>query len=267
MRMKRTWSGRATPLLLTAVLLLAGCVGNRKIVLLQDQNANIPWEALVDKSWSGKAPSFKIRPGDVFMVTVDHSNLIRDVVPQTTTQSMDLYRSIQHPYVIGYTVDSTGTITLPEIGKVQVAGMGIGQAEKAVLAQASSIYSDASVKLVMLNFTITVLGEVNRPGKYPVYNNSANILEGLAMANDMTVLADRTRIRVIRNREGSNHLYHVDLLDQELLGDPRFYLQPNDVIVVDPLRRRVFSGRDPNLVLGALTLMLSVISLYATLHK
>lgn len=267
MRTHRPWPLRTAPLLLIAVLFLAGCVGNRKIVLLQDQNANIPWEALVDKGWPAKEPSFNIRPGDVFMVTVDHSNLIRDIVPQANAQNMDLYRSIQHPYVIGHTVDSTGNITLPEIGQVHVAGMGIDQAEQAVLAQASSIYSEASVKMVLLNFTITVLGEVNRPGKYPIYNNRANLLEGLALASDMTVLADRTRIRVIRSREGTNHLYHVDLLDQAVLGDPRFYLQPNDVIVVDPLRRRVFSGRDPNLILGALTLMLSVISLYATLHK
>lgn len=242
-------------------------MGNKKIVLLQDQDAKVPWEALVDKTWPPAPPAFKIRPGDVLMVNVDHSQLVQDIVPQTTMQDMDLYRSVQHPYLIGHTVDPQGNILLPELGVIQVAGISIPEAEKVVQVKADNIYSDASVKVVLLNFTISVIGEVNHPGRYPVYNNEVNVLEGLALANDMTVLADRSRIRVMRSRDGTNHLYHLDLNDQNILADPHFYLEPNDVVIVDPLRRRQFSGRDPNVVISVLTFLVSIVSVYASLNR
>ncbi|MCC6838733.1 MAG: polysaccharide biosynthesis/export family protein [Flavobacteriales bacterium] len=253
--------------LLALVLLLGGCVSNRKIVLLQDQEAFKPYESLVDKTWLANPPAFTIRPGDVLMVTVEHSQLVKDIVPQTTLKNMDLYRSIQHPYLIGHTVDKDGNIEVPELGKVNVLGKSIREAEQIVLAKAAEYFSDPVVKVVMLNFAISVVGEVNRPGRYPVYNNEINMLEGLAMANDMTVLADRSRIRVMRSREGANHLYHVDLNDQNVLSNPYFYLQPNDVVIVDPLKRRKFTGRDPGVVISLLTFLVSVVSVYATLNR
>ncbi|MBP8822293.1 MAG: polysaccharide export protein [Flavobacteriales bacterium] len=264
--------GVSTPLtsflgLLALVLLLGGCVGNRKIVLLQDQEAFVPHESLVDKTWLPNAPVFTIRPGDVLMVTVEHSQLVKDIVPQTTLKNMDLYRSIQHPYLIGHTVDKEGNIEVPELGKVNLLGKTIREAEEVVLAKAAEYFSDPVVKVVMLNFSISVIGEVNRPGRYPVYNNEMNMLEGLALASDMTVLADRSRIRVMRSREGANHLYYVDLNDQNVLSNPYFYLQPNDVVIVDPLKRRKFTGRDPGVIISLLTFLVSVVSVYATLNR
>lgn len=132
---------------------------------------------------------------------------------------------------------------------------------------ADTYYSDASVKVTLLNFNISVVGEVNRPGRYPIYNEQANVLEGLALANDLTPLADRSRIRVMRSRDGTNHLYHLDLNDQNVMSNPYFYLQPNDVVIVDPLKRRQFSGRDPNVVISVLTFLVSVVSVYATLNR
>jgi polysaccharide export outer membrane protein len=253
--------------LVLAAALLGGCVGNKKVVLLQDKDARVPWDALVDKTWPPQPPTFSIHKDDILMVTVGHSQLVQDIVPQTTLQDMDLYRSVQHPYLIGHTVDPQGNITLPEIGPVKVEGMTIPEAEAAILSLANGLYSDASVKVVMLNFNISVVGEVNRPGRYPVYNNQVNVLEGLAMASDLTVLADRSRIRVMRSRDGTNHLYNMDLNDQNVLADPHFYLEPNDVVIVDPLKRRMYSGRDPNLVVNVLTFLVSIVSVYAVLQK
>jgi len=87
------------------------------------------------------------------------------------------------------------------------------------------------------------------------------------MASDLTVLADRSRIRVMRSRDGTNHLYNMDLNDQNVLADPHFYLEPNDVVIVDPLKRRMYSGRDPNLVVNVLTFLVSIVSVYAVLKK
>jgi polysaccharide export outer membrane protein len=255
------------PGLLLLVFLLGSCVGNKKIVLLQDKAERVPWESLVDSSWTPKPPVFAIQVGDILMVRVDHVQIVQDIVPQATIQDMDLYRSVQHPYLIGHTVAPDGTISLPELGRMKVEGLSIPDAEKTIQAMADTYYSDASVKVTLLNFNISVVGEVNRPGRYPIYNEQANVLEGLALANDLTPLADRSRIRVMRSRDGTNHLYHLDLNDQNVMSNPYFYLQPNDVVIVDPLKRRQFSGRDPNVVISVLTFLVSVVSVYATLNR
>ncbi|MBS1568708.1 MAG: polysaccharide biosynthesis/export family protein [Bacteroidetes bacterium] len=260
-----TWSMLACAVL--ATMLLGSCVGNRKIVLLQDKDAGSPQKALVDKKWVPAPPAVTIRSGDVLMVNVDHTQLVQNIVPQAPTQEMNLYRAVQHPYLIGYTVAPDGTINLPELGSMKVEGIGLPDAEKLIQAKADSFYTDATVKVMMLNFNISVLGEVGRPGRYPVYNNEVNVLEGVAMAGDLTVLADRSRIRVVRTREGSNHLYHLDLNDQDLLGSPAFYLEPNDVVIVDPLKRRKFTGKDPGTIINILAFLVSIVSVYAVLNR
>lgn len=250
-----------------ATLMLGSCVGNKKIVLLQDKDAGTPWKALVDKKWAPVPQAVTIRSGDVLMVNVDHTQLVQDIVPQAPSQDMNLYRAVQHPYLIGYTVAPDGTINLPELGSLKVEGIGLPDAEKLIQAKADSFYTDATVKVMLMNFNISVLGEVARPGRYPVYNNEVNVLEGLAMAGDLSVLADRSRIRVVRTRDGSNHLYHLDLNDQELLGSPAFYLQPNDVVIVDPLKRRKFTGKDPGTIINVLAFLVSIVSVYAVLNR
>ncbi len=259
----------STALLIPAlvVLLLSGCVPNRKIVLLQDGSARVPWDALVDSTWSPKPPAFALKPGDVIMVQIDHSQIVKNIVPQAPSQDMNLYRAVQHPYLIGHTIAADGTINLPELGSVSVGGISIPEAEKAIKAIADGYYSDAAVKVVLLNFNISVIGEVNRPGRYPVYDDQVSVLDGLAMANDLTVLADRSRIRIMRSRDGTNHLYHIDLKDQNILANPYFYLQPDDVVIVDPLKRRQFSGRDPNNVINILAFLVSIVSVYAALQR
>jgi polysaccharide export outer membrane protein len=263
-----TWRpGRALPALALVALFLGGCVSNQKIVLLQDMSAERPWRALVDTNLLPKPPAIVLKTGDVIMVRVDHAQLVQDLGQPATEQDLDLYRSVQHPYLIGYTIDPEGLVTLPTLGPVKVEGLSIPDAEKAIQARADDFFSDATVKVVLLNFNISVVGEVNRPGRYPIYENRANVIDGLALAGDLTTLADRSRIRIMRSRDGTNHLYHLNLNDQNILADPHFYLQPDDVVIVDPLLRRKFTGRDPNIVLSILTFLVSIVGVYAALNR
>lgn len=253
------------------IAVATGCVSNRKIVLFQDPSASHPDRSLVDSVFTAKNSAPTLRPGDVISVSIDHYQLTQTPAPAPQGDQDDgsaMFRAVQHPYLIGFTVSSTGMVDLPILGMVQVGGMTVEGAQGTIRTVANNYYASPSVRVYMLNYTITVLGEVNRPGQYPVYDNRMNILNGLAMAGDLTSLADRSRIRVVRTRYGNNHLYHFDLLDEHVLADSTFALQPNDVIIVDPLRRRKFAdGRDTQNVVNILALMVSIVSLVAILNR
>jgi polysaccharide export outer membrane protein len=248
----------------------SGCVSNRKIVLFQDQQASSPDRSLVDHTYEQGQALPTLERGDVISVSIDHYQLTQTISPQQQGQSSDeaMFRAVQHPYLIGFTVSSSGEVDLPIIGKVKVGGLTVEAAQEAIRVVANDFYASPSVRVYMLNNTVTVLGEVNRPGRYPVYDERMNIMNGLAMAGDLTSLADRSRIRLVRTRDGKNHLFHLDLLDEKVLADSTFELQPNDVVIVDPLRRRKFSeGRDTQNVVNILALLVSLVTAYALLSK
>lgn len=252
------------------VLLLIGmssCVSNRRVVLLQDKDAAKPAEALVDHTYEATSSPLTLQSGDIISVAIDHNQLTRALEEGIRQEDERVNQAVLHPYLIGFTVSSGGEVDLPVIGKVEVGGLTLEGAQEAVRKQANNVYSDPSVKVFLLNFNVSVLGEVGRPGRYPMYNERVNVLEALASAGDLSVLADRSRVRVVRTRDGGNHLYHLDLNDEKTLAGKNFYLQPNDVVIIDPLKRRKFTGRDPGLVLNVLTLLVSIVSVYAVLTR
>ncbi|MFZ1687975.1 MAG: polysaccharide biosynthesis/export family protein [Flavobacteriales bacterium] len=264
-RSKSPWP--AVALWTGLVLGLNGCVSNKRIVLLQDKDASSPAEALVDHTYEATTAPLTLQSGDIISVAVDHNQLTRALEEGIEQRDDRIYQAVQHPYLIGFTVSSGGEVDLPVIGKVEVGGLTLEGAQEAIRKLANNVYSDPSVKVFLLNFNVSVLGEVAQPGRYPMYNERVNVLEALAGAGDMTVLADRSRVRVVRTRDGGNHLYHLDLNDEKTLAGKTFYLQPNDVVIIDPLKRRKFTGRDPGLVLNVLTLLVSIVSVYAVLNR
>lgn len=249
------------------ILGMSGCVSNKKIVLLQDKDAASPAEALVDHTYEATTAALTLQSGDIITVAIDHNQLTKALEEGIKQNDERINRAVEHPYLIGFTVSSGGEVDLPVIGKVEVGGLTLEGAQEAVRKLANNVYSDPSVKVFLLNFNVSVVGEVARPGRYPMYNERVNVLEALAMAGDMTTLADRSRVRIVRTRDGGNHLYHLDLIDEKTLAGKNFYLQPNDVIIIDPLKRRKFTGRDQGLVLNVLTLLVSIASVYAVLTR
>lgn len=244
---------------------LAGCVGNKRIVLLQEKET--AQEQPVEHDHPSAAVPLLLQAGDILSVAIDHHQLTPTLVEGQPEDLEHIYRTVEHPYLIGFTISAQGEIDLPVIGRVKVAGMGLEGAQEAIRVLANNVYSDPSVKVFMLNFNVSVIGEVSRPGRYPVFNERMNVLEALSMAGDMTIYADRSNVRIVRTRDGHNRLYPIDLNDQQLLAGERFYLQPNDVVIVDPLKRRKYTGRDPNLVVNVLALLVSTLTLLVILNK
>jgi polysaccharide export outer membrane protein len=137
-------------------------------------------------------------------------------------------------YLNGFQVDLSGNISLPVIGDVGVAGLSLIEARKSIQAKADEYLKDAVVKVKLLSFKITVLGEIKSPGVYYNYNNHMTVLEGIGMASGVTDYGRIQKVLVMRTTEKGSKTFRLDLSNKKFLSSEAFFLQPNDVVYVEP---------------------------------
>jgi len=146
--------------------------------------------------------------------------------------------------LIGYLVDRQGTIDLPILGKIEVIGKTTDEVRQIVVDKLKPYLQEPVVSVRFLNFRITVLGEVARPGSFLVANERITVLDILGLAGDITSYGNRTNILVIREENGQRAFGQLNLQDRDIFNSSYFYLQQNDVIYVEPLEVRTASIRD-----------------------
>ena len=248
--------------------MMSSCTSNKKIVYLQDKNSPKPHEALVDKTFAENIKTWVLEPEDVLMVRINHISAPGSNISNFSNDDMQLLRTnVQNPNVHGFEIDRNGNIDLPIVGIVKVGGMSLEDAKVEIKAAAEKVFSSPSVKVFMLNFRISVLGDVNSPGQYLINNSTINIFEAIGMANDAGEYSNRSGIKVIRTRNGKNHLYHLDLTDDNILQSEAFYLHPSDVVIVSPLKRKKWSGREAQSVYTGLGVLVSLTSLIVAVTR
>lgn len=253
---------RSLLLLLCLGIALSSCISNKKIVYVKDYTAKDPTDFLADTIFDAPADDYKLASGDIIYIKSDHPTLANSF-QQLDVNYLSDSRTIQAvPALAGFLVDSAGYVTMPIVGKIAVEGLTIFDARNKIEKAAEAYFINPAIRVFLMNYFVTVLGEVNRPGRYQVYNHRVNIFEAMGLAGDATDLADRQHVKVIRNRDGKNHLYSVDLTDQTILAKEEFYLKPNDIIIIKPLKRKKFATRDVQNVFNAISAAISVVTLY-----
>jgi len=240
-----------------------GCLSYREMVNFQDG-------ADLGKMGGVKIPvisDLTLRPDDMVAVTLysyNQEEAVRFNIFSNQSQVQLSAQSSQSATLaepLGYRVDSKGSIEMPVIGRVYVAGLTLEQLRDSVHAKvaATGYLKDLSVQVRFLSFRITILGEVNNPGTYTVPTQRINVLEALGLAKDATLYSRRDNILVVREQGGRREYGRIDLKSKALFESPFYYLQPNDVVYVEPHRSKVLSAPDPvsrylGIVLGLATL-------------
>lgn len=194
-----------------------------------------------------------IKEGDILAITVSAIDptavapfnlplvsFVRDGVVANSTGTKDVTAS---QAMQTYTVDATGIINFPVIGKVRIAGMKKGQVISMLEEKISAYVQNPIVNINISNYKVTVLGEVTRPGSYPVTSDRVSLLDALGYAGDMTIYGERSNVKVIRDTRGVKEVITFDLTKGDLLSDPNFYLQQNDVVYVEPNMKRKKNSR------------------------
>lgn len=160
----------------------------------------------------------------------------------------------------GFVLDEEGFLELPKIGRLSLAGLSIPKAEALVKEKLHGYFETPVVRIQLLNFHFTILGEVKKEGRYTIYDPNANVFDAITIAGNLTDFADRSKIKIVRLQEEKASVVYVNALRENLLEQPGFYLQPNDLIIVPPLEARATrTYKLPNAT-TAISLVLSVVS-------
>lgn len=162
----------------------------------------------------------------------------------------------------GYLVDEDGLITIPLIGKLKVLGLSTKEATELITEKLNKYLEQPTVNIRILNYKISVLGEVNRPAVFTLPNEQITLPEAIAMAGDLTIYGKRDNVLLIRKVDGERVFTHIDMTRRDLFNSPYYYLQANDVIYVEPTKSKITS-RDRTVQLAPM--VLSGLSLLAVL--
>jgi polysaccharide biosynthesis/export protein len=236
-------------------LLLFSCTPQKKLVYFQGN-----FNALNDSS-SAAYFKLKIIPGDILLVSVFTIN--QEAFPYFNSASDRTLSDTRSPYEKGYVVSEKGTVQLPLIGEVTVQNMTLNEAADALKTKLMQFIDEPLVVVKKLNFKVTVLGEVTRPGTFPIYNETATLPEVLGLAGDITSYGNRTTVKIIRNDSKTPRILVVDLTSASSLTLENYFLHPDDVIYVEPVRRKALQNINPAITLltSLLTTTVVVISL------
>jgi len=174
------------------------------------------------------------------------------------------------PTTQGYLINSDGTIDFPIIGKIKLAGLSRTDATDLLREKLKIYISNPIINIRILNFKITVIGEVRSPGTYTIPNERITILEAIGLAGDLNITGVRKNVLVIREINGIKTGFRLDLTNSEIINSPLYYLNQNDVIYIEPNKARVNSANSSaniSIVLSSISVLISSIYLILTVSK
>lgn len=207
-------------------------------------------------------PDYQIQNYDILSITIKTSNPEVDALyNKQSNVNANIGLGPMPLYFLGYHVLPNGSVEIPGVGEVYVAGMTVFEAREAVQKALEPLFirQDAyQVSVVLAGIRYTVIGECNRPGIHYLYLDRGTLIDAIAEAGDLTLLADRKRIQVLRQTQGTWQEFQVDLTAQSSISSSSIYLQPNDVIMVRPLPQKSWGFGQTGL--SSFTTIVSILS-------
>jgi polysaccharide biosynthesis/export protein len=264
--MRYTFSMASSFFFLGIILFFSSCRSHKDLTILKDVSSTEPLS-----KYPQLPPPYLVKSNDNLFVSIISSNMEMNelynpaVAGSSRTQigSNTVYNEVTGQFVFGYQVDSNGNIVLPLIGKVPVAGLSLLGCEEAISVKAKEFLKEFTVKVRLLNFRITVMGEVNKPGVYYNYNNVFTIMDAISMANGITNSADLKKILLLRQTPEGTQTYYLDISSKQSLSSAGYYLQPNDLVLVEPSKYKNVQLRSPiySIVISSVATVLLLLSI------
>lgn len=215
-------------ILLLAVIFNSSCVPRKKLTYFQEQKK----EDNIDE-YINIRPEKKIQPFDNIYVKVS------SIDEKTASIFADQARVTgQDINLISYTVDQSGYLNFPFVGLIYVKDLTLNEAQQKIQGEVSQYLSNVSIIVKFVNNTVAVLGEVTRPGEYTFYKDQITIFQALSLANGIDDFGNKTNITLIRESQNKINYYYLDLTNKDIVASAYYYIIPNDVIVVKPIRQK-----------------------------
>lgn len=229
---------------------------------------DLPKDSVV-RSYAIQDYEYRIQPEDNISVRFEsltpeeYDIFNRNLQQQQQNQNLNPGNAI----LIGELVDPQGEITYPVIGKVKVANLTVYEIQNKLQQIANQYLESPVVKVRLINFRFTILGEARREGTVILGNNRVNYIEAIGLAGGLTDLADKKNLKLIRQIDGKAEVRYLNLLDENFINSPEYFVYQNDILIVPALRQRpyqVYFGKNLALMISSLSLLLLTISLINT---
>jgi len=261
--------GRTVAFCLVVMFLLASCQSYKKVPYLQDS------EVVEQETQQKNLYDAKIMPKDLLTIVVSCTSPELAVpfnLTVATQNNVTISNTTSQPALQQYLVDNEGKINFPVLGELKVGGLTKKQAESMIVEKLKSYMKETPIVTVrMVNYKISVIGEVARPGTFTISNEKVNLLEALAMAGDMTVWGLRDNVKLIReDADGKQEIVTLDMNKAETILSPYYWLQQNDIVYVTPNKAKARNsdiGNSTSLWFSATSILVSLASLLVTIFR
>ena len=239
--------------LLTLIILATACSTQEELSYLN----NLP-ETGGEQYFPMDVPDYMVQPRDIVYVSVKAQTpegTLTEMINDRNASAVSNIANEGSAYVLGYTIDPEGVLTLPLIGKLPVAGLTVYQIRDLLQTRVDSLFRHAYADVRLMSYKFTVIGEVRMPGSFVNYNDQLTVLEAIGRAGGISEGGTKEKILVIRPLGEKTVTYHLDLQDQSLLSSPAYFITPNDVVIVQPNPKKVFNVNLPtfSFILVAIT--------------
>ena len=264
--MKKTFISISKILILITIIafLFSSCVSQKKIRYLQQKqkdDTNTFFEA-------NKTLDYKIQPKDNLFIKIssldEKTNMLFNSMTGATAMTGATNQQDAGIYLSSYSVTDEGYIEFPILGKIFIKELTVEQTKNLLQQLVDEYIKEAVVIVKMVNFKITILGEAKNPGLYSIYQNKINVFEAISMAGDLSDFANRNNVILIRQVKGGSKTYYMDLTSNKILSSDLYYLSPNDILYISPLRVKQygFATFPYALVFSSITLLLTLLTFF-----
>jgi protein involved in polysaccharide export with SLBB domain len=255
---------------LGVVALLTACASPKEVLYLQDvdplkvQNIDQKYEVIIHSD-------------DMLSIMVnckDEELALPFNMPLITYQMGSSTNYTGQQRVLGYLVNTKGDIDFPILGTIHAEGMTRAQLTEFIKNKlvSGNYIKDPLVTVQFLNFKVSVMGEVARPGSFNITGDRITLLEALSMAGDLTIYGRRDRVAVIREKDGHRTILYHDLRSSDIFKSPCYYLQQNDIVYVEPNKARagqssINQNNSASVWLSAISVISSLAAIIVTITK
>lgn len=237
-------------LAIVATCFVISCSSSKDVVYFQDASQ---FETLVDDNTF----STKFKVDDLVSIHIS-------TLDPEASAPFNLFRGAEEGGIraeqVNYLVDKNGEIDFPVIGKIKIEGLSPSETRDLLRDRLKDYLKDPIINIRIRNFTVTVLGAVNRPGTYPVNGEQITIMEALGLAGDINIKGRRDNIMVIRDFDGTKVYNRINLNQKDALKSPVYYLTQNDVVYVEPNK----SGKSQSSLDQRASIAISIVSILIT---
>ncbi|MGD0755393.1 MAG: polysaccharide biosynthesis/export family protein [Bacteroidales bacterium] len=235
-----------TLILATIILLAASCTSQKQLAYLN----NLP-EPKGEESFNMSIPDYKIQPHDILYITIKAmtpDGSINDfLLPSRNNGGNNLGQGESGGYLYGYDVNPEGNVIIPAVGSIKVDGLTLEETRKLLQESANKVFKNSTVECKLLSFKFTVIGEVKAPGTYINYNNYLTVLEAIGRAGGVDDYGNRSKVLVIRPIDKGTKTFRLNLQDKHILSSQAYFLLPNDIVIVEPLKQKIFNLNLPTI--------------------